>query len=359
MRSLEPRPTTLRWPFAVVMVCALVSPALAHRVGLSRGEYSGRQESASVDATLSLARADALVVLPSLDADGDGAVSEAEVRAASTALATAILGAVRAESAGARCAPSSASADPAEMDGVTIRGGWTCDGAPESVRLTLGFLDMLPFGHRHLARVGGAEAVTWASHPVLDVPLGATAPAPPPGFGAMVRLGVEHILVGADHLLFLLALLLVGGTVRSLVAVVTSFTVAHSLTLAAATLGLVAPSPSLVEPLIALSIIYVGVENRLATAVSRRHLVTFVFGLIHGFGFAGALHEMALPADAVPLALLGFNLGVEAGQLAVVLLVVPLLSLARRATWFTPRLAPALSLGVAAVGVYWFVERVT
>jgi len=140
-----------------------------------------------------------------------------------------------------------------------------------------------------------------------------------------VALGVEHILLGVDHLLFVLTLLfLVQGT-RRLVATVTAFTVAHSLTLSAAALGWVRVPSAPVEAAIALSIVFVAAEvARGETAdgpdLARRMpwLVAFAFGLLHGFGFAGALHEVGLPERAIPLALLGFNLGVELGQLAFV-----------------------------------------
>lgn len=342
---------------AVALVLAAASPALAHRVGLSRGEYAAHD--GSVEATISLARAEALVAAPSLDTDGDGLLSDPELTATGATLAAAVTTPIGVVGQDGPCALLRASAAPAMADGATITATWKCGDGARSANMTLGFVDALPRGHRHMARVGETETVVWTSQPTVEVPLvGAALTPAPPGFTSMVLLGVEHILTGADHLLFLLALLLVTMSLRGLVGVVTSFTVAHSITLAAATLGLVAPSPSLVEPVIALSIVYVGLENRLSSAAGRRHAITFVFGLVHGLGFAGALQELALAPDAVPLALLGFNLGVEAGQLAVVALVLPAVVLARRATWLPQRLAPALSLGVAAVGLFWFVERV-
>ena len=111
----------------------------------------------------------------------------------------------------------------------------------------------------------------------------------------MLKLGIEHILTGADHLVFLLGLLLVAGGWRPLLGVVTAFTVAHSITLALAALSIFAPSPRLVEPAIALSIAYVGVENLLNPDARQRWRITFPFGLVHGFGFAGALRAIALP----------------------------------------------------------------
>jgi hydrogenase/urease accessory protein HupE len=171
-------------------------------------------------------------------------------------------------------------------------------------------------------------------------------------------MGVEHILTGYDHLLFLFGLVLVASRWKSLLPVVTAFTVAHSLTLGVAVLGLWTPPSRVVEPLIALSIAYVGVENLLLKDAGKRWRITFPFGLIHGFGFASALHELALPSRAIPAALLSFNLGVEAGQLMVLALMIPLVAAVRRMRWLEGARARIPSLGVAAVGAVWFVARI-
>ena len=172
--------------------------------------------------------------------------------------------------------------------------------------------------------------------------------------------GIHHILIGPDHLLFLVGLLLLGGTIRRLALVVTAFTVAHSITLSLAVLGHVQPPADLIEPAIALSIVYVGVDNLLVGAGrDARAWIAFVFGLIHGFGFANVLAEMALPRGAVAWSLLSFNLGVELGQLLVVVLVAGALALARTQS---PRVGRHIvrvgSVIVIAAGAYWFVERV-
>ena len=154
--------------------------------------------------------------------------------------------------------------------------------------------------------------------------------------GEYTRLGIEHILLGIDHLLFVLALLLITRGGWKLVKTVTAFTVAHSITLAAATLGLVHVAQAPVEAAIALSIMFVAAEiihgahgqPRLATHAP--WLVAFVFGLLHGFGFAGALREVGLPQSDIPVALLFFNVGVEVGQLMFILAVVTILWLASR-----------------------------
>jgi hydrogenase/urease accessory protein HupE len=173
-----------------------------------------------------------------------------------------------------------------------------------------------------------------------------------------LRMGIEHILTGYDHLVFLLGLVLVGGRFRSLFAVVTAFTLAHSLTLAFAVLGAWAPPPRVVEPLIALSIAYVGIENFFIKGAENRWRITFPFGLVHGFGFAAALREISLSHAEIPSALLSFNLGVEVGQLAVLALALPLVLYLRKREWFSMRGTSALSGAVALAGVFWFLERV-
>jgi hydrogenase/urease accessory protein HupE len=180
-----------------------------------------------------------------------------------------------------------------------------------------------------------------------------------------LRLGVEHILEGVDHLCFVLALVLLVREPRRLVAAVTAFTAAHSLTLAAATLGLVRADPAPVEAVIALSIVFVAGEiahearGRPGLGARRPWLVALVFGLLHGFGFAGALRELGLPERSIPLALLFFNLGVEIGQLLFVACILPLAGLRRRAARRWPRgaaLVPAY--GIGSLAAWWTLERV-
>jgi hypothetical protein len=139
--------------------------------------------------------------------------------------------------------------------------------------------------------------------------------------------------------------------------VVSAFTLAHSITLALAALSIFAPSPRLVEPAIALSIAYVGVENLFVKDASKRWRITFPFGLIHGFGFAAALREIALPRAQIPIALVSFNLGVEIGQLGVLAIALPLTVAARNAPWFGDRGVKLLSLAIAIGGTALFVER--
>lgn len=175
-------------------------------------------------------------------------------------------------------------------------------------------------------------------------------------------IGVEHILTGWDHLLFVIALVLLIGRGWAVVKAATAFTLAHSLTLAAVTLGVAGLPQRPVEALIALSILFLAVEIARGNGptLTRRlpWLVAFAFGLLHGFGFAGALRDIGLPEGEVPAALISFNLGVEAGQIAVIACILALLALVRR---LRPRLeaplvrAAAYAIGIA--GAYWLFDR--
>ena len=192
-----------------------------------------------------------------------------------------------------------------------------------------------------------------------------------------VMSGIEHILIGPDHILFLVGLLLLGGTLSRLALIVTSFTLGHSITLSLAALDLLSPSARFIEPLIALTIVVVGADNLLVLRAREKHAapsaalgsesseadirawLAVAFGLIHGFGFAYVLKEFGLPQAALGWSLFAFNLGVEFGQLLIVAVVAGVLMLVRRQSEAAARhIAFAGSIAVILAGVYWFVERV-
>ena len=172
--------------------------------------------------------------------------------------------------------------------------------------------------------------------------------------------GIHHIMIGPDHILFLVGLLLLGGSWMSLVRIVTAFTIGHSTTLSLAALNLVTPPASLIEPAIALSIVFVGADNLVrGDGRDLRAWVALVFGLVHGFGFASVLREFGLPSEALGWSLFSFNLGVEIGQLAIVAIVAGALAGIRRySDRLALRVAVAGSVVVIAAGAYWFVQRV-
>lgn len=215
------------------------------------------------------------------------------------------------------------------------------------------------------------EALVNADHPTASIDTAATGSADydkatPRSSAAMVvarfvREGVLHILLGPDHILFILGLLLLGGGLKQLLKVVTAFTLAHSVTLTLAATGTFILPSRLVEPLIALSIVAVAAENLRPhdKAQDWRPWLAFGFGLIHGFGFAGVLAEVSLPRETLGWALAAFNIGVEMGQAAIVLIAAPTLALL--AQWrprFGQRLVFNGSLAVAAMGAFWFVQRI-
>ncbi|MBA2355228.1 MAG: HupE/UreJ family protein [Acidobacteria bacterium] len=173
--------------------------------------------------------------------------------------------------------------------------------------------------------------------------------------------GIHHIAIGPDHILFLVGLLLPGGRVRRLLGIVTAFTIGHSVTLVLATLSIVTPPSHLVEPLIALSIVFVGADNLFVGTRARdvRIWVALLFGLVHGFGFASVLRDTGLPSTALGVSLLAFNLGVEIGQAGIVVVVASALGLLRRRLpAVAARVTTVGSVVVLLAGVYWFVERI-
>ena len=240
------------------------------------------------------------------------------------------------------------------------------------IRLFATFIERLPLGHREFLSVQSAdganlgEAMLSAGDNALqiDLPtvLASTAKANQShSFFEFLKLGIEHILTGYDHLLFLFALMVVCRDLRSIFTVITCFTIAHSITLALATLDIVRLPGRVVEPMIAASIAYVGIENLIrGDAPKWRSLITFSFGLVHGLGFADALREFGIGSGnfGIVLPLIGFNLGVEVGQLSVAAVVLPILWQLRKNRLFVRQWVPACSVVVALAGSYWLVERI-
>jgi hypothetical protein len=216
---------------------------------------------------------------------------------------------------------------------------------------------VMPAGHQHMMNVRLNGVIHQA---ILD------AHAPEASFSGVqetklktiwrfIRLGVEHIFTGYDHLAFLLGLLVATTSLGSLVRIITSFTIAHSITLALATFNLVILPTRLTESLIAASIGYVAAENLLDFRAMKRYYITFLFGLVHGFGFSNVLREMDLPKSSLALSLFSFNVGVEIGQVTFVLLIFPLVQDLVQSGW--KRLKPTVSIAVGCLAVWWFVER--
>lgn len=174
--------------------------------------------------------------------------------------------------------------------------------------------------------------------------------------GQFFILGVEHIWFGYDHVLFVVALILLGGKFWNIVKIITSFTVAHSVTLILASLEIVSLPGALVESIIALSILYIALENQFVKHIKYRWIITFAFGLIHGFGFAGALSEIQIPKNHFISSLLTFNLGVEIGQIVIVAVLLPIIWFLQRFEW-NRWVVRTVSLGIAVFGLNWFIDR--
>jgi hydrogenase/urease accessory protein HupE len=349
----------------LAIACWLVAgTAAAHAIGVSKGSYT--LDGDVVHAEIVFARGEMLGVVPSLDPDKDGSVRPEDVTASKAALAKAVTLGILVRGNGEACPGTFEDARLTEEDGIALTAHYQCPMPPVRLELEVKLLAELSHGHRHIAHVVlGAltiDEVAYRGHETVDAvaPSDAARSSAKGTIGALgfLQMGVEHILTGYDHLVFLLGLVIVGGRVRSMVAVVTAFTIAHSITLGVAALGAWVPPSRVIEPLIALSIAYVGVENFFVKNAENRWRITFPFGLVHGFGFAGALREIELPREQIPTALVFFNVGVEIGQLAVMALVLPAVFYLRKREGFVPRGAQAISGAVALAGLFWFVDRI-
>lgn len=225
--------------------------------------------------------------------------------------------------------------------------------------------DQLPRGHKQFLSVRDhegrllVEQMLSAESRDLTIALNSNSAPNSASFSRFLALGIEHILTGYDHLAFLLAVLITGGSLLSNARIITSFTIAHSLTLALATFGIVTLPATIVEPLIAASIVFVGIENLVRRQLARRWLLTFGFGLVHGLGFASILRELGIGTmgihGAIPL--LSFNLGVELAQISIAALILPLIWKLHRRPAFTLKHVPALSLLLTLAGLYWLLIR--
>lgn len=353
---------------ALSLFLATAGGALAHQ---SSDAYLVFQPSAHGGTALrwDIALRDLDAALPALDADGDRRLTWGEVRQAWPAIAAYALPRLQVD--GCSWQPAGDPLLERRADGAyaVLQFSAACSiGAAAPIGYTL-LADVDPT-HRGIAKLVAADG---SATPRLLDPTAEERQAAPASFLAE---GVHHIVTGYDHLLFLLCLILPAVLRRTpgqapgwapvsnwreaalpVAGVVTLFTLAHSITLALAALQLVSLPGWLVEPAIAITIAIAAIDNLTPLFGRRRGLITFVFGLIHGFGFAGVLGELELPAAEFGWALLQFNLGLELGQLAIVAAVVPLLYGLRRAALYVPavlRGGSALAIGVAA---WWLVQR--
>ena len=349
-----------RLALAVLGALAVAVPAAAHPAPFSYVDVVLRER--AVDVTVV---AHVFDLAHELALEPPGLLADPETLARRGGEIASLLGprlALAADGRPLACAPSAAPEIVAAQSAIRVAFACATARPPGLVRLRA---LLFPYDPVHQTFVNvyergalQAQAVLDKDHPDLEhfagTRQGAWAVA-----ARFLPAGVHHILIGPDHVLFLVGLLLLGGSLRQLAVVVTAFTLAHSLTLTLAVLGIVSPPARLVEPAIALSIVYVGADNLLVrSGRDMRPWIALVFGLVHGLGFASVLREMDLPRRALGWSLFSFNLGVEIGQLAVVAAVASALAAVKaRSERAHRRLAVIGSAGVVVAGAGWFVQR--
>lgn len=340
-------------PLILIGLVLNAAVALAHDPGLSALEVSVSGD--EIGATLSVSPADVAALAPAGDQSG-----------AAARLRDLALAAVRLE---VDDEPLVLVWQHVESDesGTRVRVVYSAPQSKGPVRRLVVTSDMpkqLSRGHRELltitadGRVAG-EGMLDAEASSLAVDLEAPRSRARQAW-SFLTVGIHHILSGYDHLMFLAGLILAAVAVRQLLIALTAFTVAHSVSLALVAIGGVHAPPSIVEPLIAASITWVGVENLLARRRGTRWWIVFAFGLVHGFGFAGALTELGFGSSAgdVALALFSFNAGVEVGQLAAAAMMLPLVWLVRSRPSWHARLQPVCSMIIVAAGTSWLIQRI-
>ena len=353
-----------------------VAPLLAHDPGLSTTQVEIRPDTVVV--TVGFAPNDLRTLLPAGASSASSSWSPSDFAAARPALLALAPRLLELRTGNGRLPWTETSVALATGNSVLFRLVASRSGATEAIVHSLVLDTGRRLGHRDYVSVTDERGATVVEklvgandRPVtfgLPVPEGqagaeAAPPAePPPTFwGLRPSSGIAHIWTGYDHLLFLFGLLVVCRSFRSIVAIISCFTVAHSITLALATLNVVTIPSRIIEPMIAASIVFVGIENVLRRGAEPRGrwALTFGFGLIHGFGFASVLRELGVGSHGHSLAmpLFTFNLGVEIGQISIAAVVLPLVWQLRQRPAFLLRGVPVLSSFVAAAGLYWFLQR--
>jgi len=348
-------------------VLLALAPARAHQPGLSTVFVDLGTNQLHARMILAWQELDSLAPL---DTNKDRTLSEEELAAAKDRLVRLAEGALDVTSDGRMLAlkrPPDITRDDADATGIRFH--LVYEFPPTQVlTITSEIIAELRPDHRQVVSIRNANgtdlggAILERDRPSVDVPLFAIREKAAAPTASTIRqflgLGIEHIVTGWDHLAFLFGLLVVGGKLRDAVKIITSFTLAHSLTLALATLNLIRIPSSIVEPLIAVSVIYVGFENIVRDNFSKRWMLTFGFGLVHGCGFATILRELGVGQEgtSVVTPLVWFNLGVEVGQLAIAAVMLPLIWKLKPA--FPKRWVPATSVGLIVLGSYFLVQRV-
>jgi hypothetical protein len=362
-----------------LLLFLLAGAAAAHTLSVAHVDVTANTSKGGAVVDVDLALRDLALTIP-LDLDGDNAITWSELSTQQPALESLITKGVILSAPSGSCTLHPRVLGIRNYDGIPYAGmefTTDCNVVPGmTVRYDLIF-EQDP-AHRVLLawRTGTAVQTDILHAGNRSSSMGSTGSGNNGSntFLQFLNEGVHHILGGLDHLAFLLALLLpavlvwhsgqwkpaarVVDSLRSVAGIVTAFTLAHSVTLSMAALGVIHPSARMVEVVIALSVLVAAVNNIRPVITGRVWVVALVFGLIHGLGFARALQDLGLPKGQELLALVGFNLGVEMGQLSVVVLVFPVLASLRRQPWY-PRIAmPALSVLIALAALYWISQRI-
>jgi hydrogenase/urease accessory protein HupE len=336
---------------ALLLGGLLLAPLQAH--DLYRSESKLVVKGREVQATLTFN----LLDFPGVDQNGDQRISPDEFAAAFERVSAAILQRYVLSSSGSAVRITRNSDELIDDHVLLLRLTYLFPQQVLALQMTSNLPDLLGQGHVHLVSVVLNGRL---QEQILDgrnrtAFFTETSGAWWQTLVRFVWLGVQHIATGYDHLAFLLGLLIATTSLRSLVKVITSFTVAHSITLALATFNVVVLPSRFTENMIAASILYVAVENLLRKQAIERWRLTFLFGLVHGFGFSNVLREMQLPRANLALSLFSFNLGVEIGQVVFVVLLFPALEdlIASGRTW----LRPAVSIAIGLLAAYWLIQR--
>jgi hypothetical protein len=356
--------------FFLVVGCLGTAPAGAHQTAISTLNVELRAESREVDMLLAISAEDLAVHLE-LGPDGDGMIDQSQLEHVKPTIAAYLDKGLSVRNGGDACEPAERDFVDTGRRSATLLYRYTaaCEQALGKVVVENSVLHESPAGYTHLGQLQLGEDI----HTTVfnrDTPTYTIEVAPEGDslqeqsladvFKLYVWQGVLHIVLGIDHVLFVILLLLAARTLRRLLLVVTSFTLAHSITLVLSALDVVTLAPAIVEPLIAVSIGWVALELLLGDddgPGKQLFLLTFLFGLLHGFGFSYVLRdELGLPADALVSALVSFNVGVEIGQLAIVAAAFPLVKWARTKEW-SGRATSIVAGAVLVLAAVWFVMR--
>jgi hydrogenase/urease accessory protein HupE len=358
----------LRWALlAGAIALGAIAAGQAHQVNLSTARVTlGDDRSVTVEVGLKGSDADRLAGTAIFDVGRDQ-VDPARIAASAGPIIAYVAAHITVTgAAGKACAPETANLVP-DGDGVIFRNRFSCrDVSGDIVYRSTVLTDADPAA-RQVVLIGEGDGAPQALLDAANTTVTLSAPAPSllSTLERYLVTGIEHIFLGYDHIAFLVAVVLWARRLVPVIKVVTAFTIAHSITLSLATLNVVVIPSAIVEPAIAASIVYVALENFFTRNIDDRWRVTFVFGLVHGFGFAGALREIGLPTNAVVTALAAFNIGVEVGQVAIVSIVVPtlivldrLMAVDRDKPVRAAALVYTMSAVITVLGSYWFFTRV-